>query len=163
MLGSMWWARQNRSLSSRCSHLFSLCYNAKPQITHYQLQVPYGPHWFLRPLICNYQMYTWWEIPRRNLQDFRVLVNYHKWKSVCTDIPTWEPRYSLVDSRRLTSRDVSKKYRRRTKKTMPRGTRGMAIQGITATATPTTPTTCRNVWKRKYRYNGLFIQHSPKK
>ena len=56
MLGSMWRARQNRSLSSRCSHSFSLCYNAKLPLTHYPLCVPYRLHWRIRPLICHYQM-----------------------------------------------------------------------------------------------------------
>ena len=73
----------------------------------------------------------------------------YEWKTACTALPTWEPRYSLVHSRRFTSRDVSKKYRQRKKKTMPRGITGIAIQGTAATITPTTPITSRNVWNSK--------------
>lgn len=64
---------------------------------------------------------------------------------------TRDPGYSLVDSRRLTSLDVSKKYRRRTKKMMARGTKGIAIQGITAAAMATTLITRSKVWNSKNR------------
>lgn len=51
--------------------------------------------------------------------------------------------YSLAHSRRLTSREVAEKYRWRKKKAMPRGITGIAIQGITATITPTIPITSK--------------------
>lgn len=60
--------------------------------------------------------------------------------------PNLRALYSLVHSRRFTSRDVSKKYRRRKKKTMPRGITGIAVQGTAATITTTTPIISRNVW-----------------
>ena len=82
----------------------------------------------------------------------------YEWKTACTALPTWEPRYSLVHSRRFTSRDVSKKYRQRKKKMMPRGITSIAIQRIEPTITPTTPITSRNIWNSENRYRGLLMK-----
>ena len=100
-----------------------------------------------------------WEIPEDRVQNFRGLINYgiNRSQPALSSQPE-SPLYSLVHSRRFTSRDVLKKYHQRTKKMMPRGITGIAVQGIAATITPTTPTTRRNVWKSKNRCRGLLMK-----
>lgn len=116
------------------------------EVARCMLSIPYAP----RDTIIHDGQYVRLPNVREILED-RVcrisgaLRNYGINGSQLACLYQLEFPYSLVDSRRFTSLDVSKKYRRRKMKTIPRGTKGIAIQGITATATETTPTTCSNV------------------